>query len=52
MDEALEDWTACACGWREVDVDVSDEGGCGVCDEDEGDEAAESNWGKVSCTPD
>lgn len=43
VDEALEDGAAGACGWREVDVDVSDKGGCCVCDENERDEAAESN---------
>lgn len=52
VDEALEDRAAGASGWREVDVDVSDKGGCCVCNEDERDEAAESNWWKVSCFSD
>lgn len=48
MDEALENWSAGACGWREVDVNVCDKGGCCICNEDERDEATESNYIRVS----
>jgi hypothetical protein len=48
VDEALENWTAGACGWGEADVDVGNKGRCCVCDEDERDEAAKGNWRKLA----